>query len=101
MRTKDLPICLRALQYHRSLSTFSRESFIAGTPDTEVMAGAETLRCNICGMLLTSAQISKHAGTSSHASLKSKLVGDLEKVGKAHYEADSSVILRWKDSLRA
>jgi hypothetical protein len=65
------------------------------------MASAEQLRCNICGMLLASAQVSKHAATSSHASLKSKLVDDLGKVGKARYEADSSVILQWKDSLRA
>ncbi|HEY7734895.1 MAG TPA: hypothetical protein VIB07_08895 [Nitrososphaera sp.] len=65
------------------------------------MASTEQLRCNICGLPLASSQASKHAATSSHASLKSKLVGDLEKVGRARYDADSSVILRWKDSLRA
>ncbi len=64
------------------------------------MTSAEQLRCNVCDTLLTSAQVSKHAATSSHASLKSKLVGDLKKVGTARYEADGSVILLWTDSLR-
>jgi hypothetical protein len=78
----------------------NREGFIAGRTDFQVMGDVEQLRCNICDMLLTSAQVSKHAATSSHSSLKSKLVGDLEKVGMARYEADSSVILQWTDSLR-
>jgi hypothetical protein len=64
------------------------------------MANSEQLRCNICGVLVASEQASKHAATSSHSLLKSKLAGDLEEVANSPYEGDSSVIQRWKDSLR-
>ena len=63
------------------------------------MSQAEHLRCNICGLALTSIEAKTHASTSSHMSLKRKLEQELETVRKVEYANDRSVILQWENSI--
>lgn len=59
----------------------------------------EQLRCNICGVTVSSSQAKQHVSTPSHASLKSKLEDDLDAVKKESYKNDSSVVIRWEKSV--
>ncbi|MGI0037634.1 MAG: hypothetical protein ACRD99_04680 [Nitrososphaera sp.] len=63
------------------------------------MTQAEQLRCNICGLALSSSEANIHASTTSHAALKRKLEQELETVRKGHYANDRSVILQWENSI--
>lgn len=59
----------------------------------------EQLRCNICGVIVSSSQAKQHASTSSHASLKSKIEDDLNAVKGESYNNDSSVVIQWERSV--
>jgi hypothetical protein len=59
----------------------------------------EQLKCNICGITVSTSQAKQHASTSSHESQKSKLEQELKAVRKESYKNDSSVIVQWENSL--
>jgi len=59
----------------------------------------EQLRCNICGLIVSSSQAKQHASTPAHATLKSKLEDDLNAVKKVAYNNDSSVVIEWEKSV--
>ncbi len=63
------------------------------------MSSGEQLRCNICGVVLSSSDAKIHTSAPSHVSSKIKIEQDLEGVRKDHYINDSSVILKWKRSV--
>lgn len=63
------------------------------------MSQLEQLRCNICGLALSSSEAKVHASTSSHTSFKRKLEQDLETVRKEKYANDKSVVLQWENSI--
>jgi hypothetical protein len=59
----------------------------------------EQLRCNICGIVVSSSQAKHHTSTSSHTLLKSKLEEDLDSIKKESYNNDISVIIQWERSV--
>ncbi|HKZ61749.1 MAG TPA: hypothetical protein VJZ68_04960 [Nitrososphaera sp.] len=59
----------------------------------------ERLRCNICGVTVSSSQAKEHASTSSHESRRSELEQELKLVRKENYKNDSSVIVQWENSV--
>lgn len=59
----------------------------------------EQLRCNICGVAVSSSQAKQHASTSSHESRRSELEQELKTVRKESYKNDSSVIVQWENSI--
>jgi hypothetical protein len=59
----------------------------------------EELKCNICGVAVTSSQAKQHASTSSHESCRSELEQELGEVEQGSYKNDSSVIFYWESSL--
>jgi hypothetical protein len=59
----------------------------------------ERLRCNICGITVSSSQAKQHASTSSHESRRSELEQKLKVVRKGNYKNDNSVIVRWENSV--
>jgi hypothetical protein len=59
----------------------------------------EQLKCNICGVTVSTSQAKQHASTSSHESKKSELEQELRAVSRESYKNDSSVIGRWENSL--
>ncbi len=59
----------------------------------------EQLRCNICGVTVSSSQAKQHASTPSHMSLRSKLEDDLNSIKNESYKNDSSVVIQWEKSI--
>lgn len=59
----------------------------------------EQLRCNICGVAVSTSQAKQHASTSSHESRRSELEQKLRAVRKESYKNDSSVIVQWESSV--
>ena len=59
----------------------------------------EQLRCNICGVAVSTTQAMQHASTSSHESHRSELEQELKAIRKVSSKNDSSVIVRWENSL--
>ena len=59
----------------------------------------EQLKCNICGVIVSSNEVKEHAATALHSSLRSKLESDLDAKRKERYSNDSSVILQWSSSV--
>ncbi|HKU48925.1 MAG TPA: hypothetical protein VJP79_03150 [Nitrososphaera sp.] len=60
---------------------------------------SEQLRCNICGLAVSSSDAKVHSSTSLHATRKHELERDLEAVRNEQYANDSSVVLQWKSSV--
>ena len=63
------------------------------------MAASEELRCNICGLLVSSASAQDHASTGTHDSLKRKLNERLEALKSEKYVGDRSVVVQWSSSV--
>jgi len=59
----------------------------------------EQLKCNICGVTVSTSEAKQHALTSSHESKRSKLEQELSAVKKESYRNDSSVIVQWENSV--
>jgi hypothetical protein len=59
----------------------------------------EQLRCNICGVVVSTSQANQHASTSTHESRKSELEQELKATRKDNNKNDSSVIVLWENSL--
>lgn len=81
------------------LCPYELQCFISHILHQTSMSQAENLRCNICGLALTSLEAKTHSSTSSHTSLKRKLEQELESVRKGQYANDRSVILQWENSI--
>lgn len=59
----------------------------------------DQLRCNICGVTVSSSQAKQHASTSNHGSRRIELEQELKTIRKENYKNDSSVIVQWESSL--
>lgn len=62
-------------------------------------AVAEKLRCNICDTAVDMAEAKDHATTKAHAANKSRLEEELKSTAGKKYAGDSSVVLRWSESV--
>jgi hypothetical protein len=60
---------------------------------------AEKLRCNICDTAVDMAGAREHAATKSHTSKKARLEEELKTTAGKKYADDSSVVLRWSESV--
>jgi len=59
----------------------------------------EQLRCNICDVAVSASQAKLHTSTSSHESRRAELEQELKAVRKESYMNDSSIIVKWENSL--
>lgn len=59
------------------------------------MPSDEKLRCNICGVMVETAEAKDHATSGQHSKLKSKLEGELAAARAKTYAEDDSVASRW------
>lgn len=59
----------------------------------------DKLRCNICGISVSSSQAKQHASSSTHESRRIELEQELKTIRKENYKNDSSVIVQWENSL--
>jgi hypothetical protein len=59
----------------------------------------DPLKCNICGMTISSSQAMQHASTSSHGKRKTELEQELKALTKENYKNDLSVLVQWQSSL--
>ncbi len=62
-------------------------------------AVAEKLRCNICDTTVDMAGAKDHAVTKAHVAKKSRLEEELKSTAGKKYADDSSVVLRWSESV--
>lgn len=60
---------------------------------------AEKLRCNICDTAVDMEAAKDHAATKAHAAKKSRLEEELKSTAGKKYADDSSVVLRWTESV--
>ncbi|HEY1211571.1 MAG TPA: hypothetical protein VGE82_01365 [Nitrososphaera sp.] len=61
-----------------------------------VAENQEQLMCNICGVKITTADITQHIVTTSHALKKSTLEQEYNDVAKKYCQDDVSVIASWE-----
>lgn len=59
----------------------------------------EQLKCNICGVQVSTLEAKQHAATSSHESHRAELEQKLDEVRKESYKNDISVIFQWERSI--
>ena len=59
----------------------------------------EELKCNICGITITTANIKQHIVMTSHALKKSRLEQEYYDVARKYYQDDVSVIASWESGI--